>query len=422
MSHAAAGATGGVGTVAGVGSTVPMAETATAAAGEPFAAIERDLHGLVVEACLAGEPIGLEQISEIVRQRAPLLCPEVQATLAQRVEARIAGLGPLEALVTVEAVTDVMVNGAGAVWVEEGGTLRRSAVTVGEATLRQLIERVVAPLGLRADRTSPLVDARLPDGSRVNVVMPPVAVDGPYLVIRRFRASALRLEDFASPPVAALLRWMVAARANIVVSGGTGAGKTTLLNTMAAHIPADQRIVTVEDAAELDLQAAHVVRLEARPTSIEGLAAVTVRDLVRNALRMRPDRILVGEVRGAEAFDMLQAMNTGHDGCLSTCHANSPPDALGRLETMVLMAGAGLPLQAVRDQIDAAVDFIVHLARGPGGGRRVVGVAEVRGGPDRFATLVEGAVLRALPEAGERAADAPPVDPGWFDLQAGSGS
>ena len=411
-----------VAAAAGPCPTPQIPQPRTGAGGEPFAAIERDLHGLVVEACLAGEPVGLEQIGEMVRQRAPLLSPEVQAGLAQRVEARLAGLGPLEALVGVETVTDVMVNGPGVVWVEECGNLRRTAVTVGESTLGQLIERVVAPLGLRADRTSPLVDARLPDGSRVNVVMPPVAVDGPYLIIRRFRACALRLEDFASPPVAALLRWMVSARANIVVSGGTGAGKTTLLNTMAAHIPADQRIVTVEDAAELDLQAAHVVRLEARPRSIEGLAAVTVRDLVRNALRMRPDRILVGEVRGAEAFDMLQAMNTGHDGCLSTCHANSPPDALGRLETMVLMAGAGLPLQAVRDQIGAAVDFIVHLARGPAGSRRVVGVAEVRAGPDRLATLADAAVLRALPEAAPRALDVPPADPAWFDLQGRDGS
>ncbi len=391
-------------------------EDGAGAAAEPLAAVERDLHGLVVEACLAGEPVGIEQIRELVRQRAPLLSPELQDALAQRVEARLAGLGPLEALVALEAVSDVMVNGPGAVWVEEGGTLRRTAVTVGESTLHQLIERVVAPLGLRADRTSPLTDARLPDGSRVNVVMPPVAVDGPYLVIRRFRACALRLEDFAAPPVAALLRWLVAARANIVVSGGTGAGKTTFLNTMAAHIPADQRIVTVEDAAELDLQAAHVVRLEARPPSIEGLAAVTVRDLVRNALRMRPDRILVGEVRGSEAFDMLQAMNTGHDGCLSTCHANSPADALGRLETMVLMAGGGLPLQAVRDQISSAVDFVVHLARGPAGARRVVAVAEVRGGPERLATLADPAALRALPEAPPRAFDAPPADPAWLDL------
>ena len=383
---------------------------------EPHAAVERDVHGLVVEACLAGEPAGIEQISELVRQRAPLLSPERQVWLAERVMARLAGLGPLEALAADGAVTDIMVNGPGAVWVEERGTLRCTGVTVGEATLLQLVERVVAPLGLRADRTAPLTDARLPDGSRVNVVMPPVAVDGPYLVIRRFQAGALRLEDFAPPPVAALLRWMVSARANIVVSGGTGAGKTTFLNTMAAHIPPEQRIVTVEDAAELDLGAGHVVRLESRPRSIEGLAAVTVRDLVRNALRMRPDRILVGEVRGAEAFDMLQAMNTGHDGCLSTCHANSPADALGRLETMVLMAGAGLPLQAVRDQIGAALDFVVHLSRGPAGTRRVVGVAEVRAGPERLAALADATGLSALPETPPRAIDAPQADPAWFDL------
>lgn len=400
----------------GAGAAAPSPDPGVGGGPEPLAAVERDLHDLVVEACLAGEPAGLEQIGELVRQRAPLLSPELQERLAERVAARLAGLGPLETLVTDDAVNEIMVNGAGAVWVEERGELRRTAVAVGEATLHQLVERVVAPLGLRADRTSPLVDARLPDGSRVNVVMPPVAVDGPYLVIRRFRACDLRLEDFAPPPVAALLRWMVQSGANIVVSGGTGAGKTTFLNTLAAHIPAGQRIVTVEDAAELNLEAPHVVRLEARPASVEGVAAVTVRDLVRNALRMRPDRILVGEVRGAEAFDMLQAMNTGHDGCLSTCHANSPPDALGRLESMVLMAAAGLPLQAVRDQIAAAVDFVVHLARGPAGARRVVGVAEVRPGPERLSLLADAPGLRALPREAPRRFDAPPVDPAWLDL------
>ena len=381
-----------------------------------LAVIERDLHALAVEASMTGEPAGPEQIGELVRQRAPLLSPDLQERLTERVSARLGGLGPLEVLISDDSVSEVMVNGAGAVWVESDGALRRTPVTVSESTARQLIERVVAPLGLRADRTSPLVDARLPDGSRVNVVMPPVAVDGPYLVIRRFRARGLRLGDFAPPPVAALLRWMVQARANILVSGGTGAGKTTFLNTMAAHIPAGQRIVTVEDAAELSLGAEHVVRLEARPRSVEGLAAVTVRDLVRNALRMRPDRILVGEVRGSEAFDMLQAMNTGHDGCLSTCHANSPPDALARLETMVLMAAAGLPLQAVRAQIDAAVDFVVHLARGSAGARRVVGVAEVGRGSERLVTLADAGGLHALPEAPPRTFDAPPPDPAWLDL------
>jgi pilus assembly protein CpaF len=380
-----------------------------------LAVIERDLHALAVEASMTGERTGPEQIGELVRQRAPLLSPQVQERLTERVSARLGGLGPLEVLVADDSVSEVMVNGAGAVWVERDGALRRTSVAVSESTVRQLIERVVAPLGLRADRTSPLVDARLPDGSRVNVVMPPVAVDGPYLVIRRFRALGLQLDDFAPPPVTALLRWMVQARANILVSGGTGAGKTTFLNTMAAHIPAAQRIVTVEDAAELRLRAEHVVRLEARPRSVEGLAAVTVRDLVRNALRMRPDRILVGEVRGPEAFDMLQAMNTGHDGCLSTCHSNSPPDALARLETMVLMAAAGLPLQAVRSQIDAALDFVVHLARGSAGARRVVGVAEVGRGSERLVSLADAAGLRALPEAAPRRFDAPPPDPAWLE-------
>ena len=382
-----------------------------------LAEVERELHGLVVESHLSGNGIGLEQIRELARQRAPLLSGSVQERLAERVAARLAGLGPLEALMGSESVSDIMVNGPGAIWVEDSGELRRTTVSVGEATVRQLIERVVAPLGLRADRTSPLVDARLPDGSRVNVVMPPVAVDGPYLVIRRFRACALGLEDFASPPVAALLRWMVLARSNIIVSGGTGAGKTTLLNTMAGHIPAQQRIVTVEDAAELDLRARHVVRLESRPPSVEGLAAVSVRDLVRNALRMRPDRILVGEVRGAEALDMLQAMNTGHDGCLSTCHANSPRDALGRLETMVLMAGSGLPLSAVRDQISAAVDFVVHLARGPHGSRVVDGVAELLGGADRLSILADRSGVRALPVGPARAPDVPPPSLEWLEQQ-----
>ena len=393
-----------------------VAASPSGADGEPFGAVERDLHGSVVESYLAGDPLGVEQIGELVRQRAPLLSPELQARLAERVAARLAGLGPLEALVGDDSVSDIMVNGPGDIWVEENGDLRRTEVTVGAATLSQLIERVVAPLGLRADRTSPLVDARLPDGSRVNVVMPPVAIDGPYLVIRRFRACALELADFAPAPVVELLRWMVSSRANIIVSGGTGAGKTTLLNTMAAHIGPDQRVVTVEDAAELDLRAAHVVRLESRPRSIEGLAAVTVRDLVRNALRMRPDRILVGEVRGPEAFDMLQAMNTGHDGCLSTCHANSPLDALGRLETMVLMAAAGLPLQAVRDQMSAAVDFVVHLVRGPSGTRLISGVAEVRPGPERLVVLADGSGLLALPSLPPRAPGAPPPDRKWFDL------
>jgi pilus assembly protein CpaF len=287
------------------------------------------------------------------------------------------GLGPLQPLMTDPAVSDVLVNGDGAVWVERAGVLTDTGLRLERSLVELLIERVVAPLGLRVDRSSPLVDARLPDGSRVNAVVPPLAVDGPCLTIRRFAARPVPLAAFCPPGVAELLGWMVRARWNVVVSGGTGAGKTTLLNALAGVIGDDERVVTVEDAAELRLARANVVRLEARPANAEGAGRVSVRDLVRNALRMRPDRIIVGECRGPEALDMLQAMNTGHDGSLSTCHANGPEDALRRLETMVLLAGLALPLDAVRDQLASAVDAVVQMARHPGGSRTVVEVAEV---------------------------------------------
>jgi pilus assembly protein CpaF len=249
------------------------------------------------------------------------------------------------------------------------------------------------------------VDGRLPDGSRVHVVVPPLAVDGPYVTIRRFGARAVALDEFAAPPVAALLRAAVAARANLVVVGGTGSGKTTLLNALAAEIDPRERIVTIEDAAELRLPGDHVVRLETRPASVDGPGAVTARDLVRSALRMRPDRLLVGEVRGGEALDLLQAMNTGHDGSLSTLHANGCADALRRLETLVLLAGIGLPLDAVRDHIGAAVDLIVHLVRGPEGRRSVVEVAEVSGGdggPIGVRSLAVGPQIVARPIGRQR--------------------
>jgi pilus assembly protein CpaF len=242
---------------------------------------------------------------------------------------------------------------------------------------------------LRADRTSPLVDARLPDGSRVNVIIPPLAVDGACITIRRFGARAIRLEELCPPEVAAFLAGAVLARANIVVSGGTGAGKTTLLNALAGAIPDGERIVTVEDAAELRLPGRHVVRLEARPANADGVGAVTVRALVHNALRMRPDRIVVGEVRGAEALDMLQAMNTGHEGSLSTCHANSPVDALRRIETMVLMGDVGLPLGAIREQLVSALDLVVHVARRSDGSRAIVAVAEVSNDSERVRLLAD---------------------------------
>jgi pilus assembly protein CpaF len=317
-----------------------------------------------------------ERVGMLVRDELPLAGPDTLHELARAVVAEASGLGPLEPLLADASITDVMVNGPGRVWVEREGQLVAMPVVLDAATVEHLIEKVVAPLGLRIDRSSPLVDARLPDGSRVHAVVPPLAVDGPCLTIRRFGARAIPLDAFGPPDVAELLSYAVQTRRNIVVSGGTGAGKTTLLNSLAACIPPSERVITVEDAAELRLPGAHVVRLEARPPNAEGVGAVSVRELVRNALRMRPDRIIVGECRGAEALDMLQAMNTGHEGSLSTCHANGPADALRRLETMVLMGEVALPIAAIRDQIASSVDLVVQLARA-GAARRIVEVSEV---------------------------------------------
>jgi pilus assembly protein CpaF len=277
------------------------------------------------------------------------------------------------------------------------------------------VERVVAPLGLRVDRSSPVVDARLPDGSRIHVIVPPLAIDGPVVTIRRFGARPIGLHELCPPGVAELLAWAVRSRANILVSGGTSAGKTTLLNALGAELAPGERVVTVEDAAELRLPGDHVVRLEARRATADGLGEVSVRALVRAALRMRPDRILVGEVRGPEALDMLQAMNTGHEGSLSTCHANGPADALRRVETMVLQGAVALPLHAVRDQIASALDLVVHMARLAGGGRRVVALAEVGDPTDstRVVPLADHLGLRALPQRPVRAAGAVAPDPGW---------
>ena len=321
-----------------------------------------------------------ERVAALVDDEVPLLGAGLRQRLVAGVLADVCGLGALEPLLADPEVTEIMVNGPGRVWVERNGALARVPVDLDAAAIEHLIEKVVAPLGLRVDRSSPLVDARLPDGSRVNAVVPPLAVDGPCLTVRRFGARAIPLAAFAPPEVAALLAGVVADRRNVLVSGGTGAGKTTLLNALAACIPASERVITVEDAAELSLPGEHVVRLEARPANAEGAGEVRIRDLVRNALRMRPDRIVVGEVRGPEALDMLQAMNTGHEGSLSTCHANSPDDALRRLETMVLMGEVQLPLAAVRSQLEAALDLVVQVARRPDGSRRVVAVAEVLDG------------------------------------------
>jgi pilus assembly protein CpaF len=355
------------------------------------------------------------QVVAAVRSEAPLLPLRSVQEVVGAVTDRASGLGPLERLLTEPGISEVMVNGPGTVWVERHGALAPTEVTVDAATIDLLVERVVAPLGLRVDRTTPLADARLPDGSRVNVVIAPLAVDGTCITIRRFGARAVALDDLCPPGVAELLTWAVRARLNIMVSGGTGAGKTTLLNALGAALPDGERIVTIEDAAELRLPSAHLVRLEARPSTAEGLGAVTIRDLVRNALRMRPDRILVGEVRGPEALDMVQAMNTGHEGSLSTCHANSPADALRRLEVMVLQGEVQMPLAAVRDQIHAALDLVVQVARVDDGSRRVVAVAEVgdTGSTCRVRGLADRTGLHALPQRPGRAVGAPAPDPGW---------
>lgn len=356
------------------------------------------------------------RIEAAVRAALPLLPAADVTAVVRAVTARIDGLGPLEPLLADDAVTELMVNGPGAVWVERAGRLERTPVRVTEPDVELLVERIVAPLGLRADRRTPMADARLPDGSRVNLVVPPLAVDGPCITIRRFGAREIPLAALCPPGVEDLLRWAVASRSNVVVSGGTGAGKTTLLNALAALLPDGERIVTVEETAELRLPIDHVVRLEARPDSAEGAAPVTLRQLVRNALRMRPDRIVVGEVRGPEAIDMLWAMNTGHEGSLSTCHANSPADALRRLEVMVLSAGLDLPLSAVRDQLIAAVDLVVQVARLADGRRRVVAVAEVLDPPsdgERLRPLAGPDGLHDLPQRPGRAAGPPPPSRSW---------
>jgi pilus assembly protein CpaF len=305
--------------------------------------------------------------------------------LVLEVEHETFGLGPLEPLMQDPTVSDILVNGSKEVYVERRGKLEHTRVIFrDDAHLLQVIERIVSAVGRRVDESSPMVDARLPDGSRVNAVIPPLALDGPVLSIRRFAADPYRMTDLVefgtlTSGLAEILRAAVQARLNILVSGGTGAGKTTMLNVLSNAIPNTERIVTIEDSAELQLQQEHLVRLETRPANIEGQGAVTQRDLVRNALRMRPDRIVVGEVRGPEVLDMLQAMNTGHDGSLSTVHANSTRDALSRLETMVLMSGISLPMRAMRDYIASALDLMVHLARLSDGTRKVTRVTEIVG-------------------------------------------
>ena len=308
-----------------------------------------------------------------------------RGALVAAVVSEIAGLGPLDALLEDPTVTEIMVNGPFQIYVERGGRLTKTGLEFeNDAHLRRIIERIVAPLGRRIDEASPLVDARLADGSRVNAVIPPLAVHGPALTIRKFAPVPYVTEDLTrfgtlTAPMAAFLQACVTARLNILVSGGTGSGKTTTLNALSSFIPPGERVVTIEDAAELQLQQEHVVALESRPANLEGKGEITIRHLVRNALRMRPDRIVIGEVRGGEALDLLQAMNTGHDGSLSTVHANSPRDVLSRLETMALMAGTELPMRAVREQIASALQIIVHQARLRDGSRKITHITELQG-------------------------------------------
>jgi len=335
-----------------------------------------------------------ELLQIVTEEKVPLSAQE-RAMLIKEIGADVLGLGPLEALLDDPDVSEIMVNGARQIYVERFGRLSRSdAVFTSEGQLRRVIERIVSKVGRRIDESSPLVDARLPDGSRVNAVIPPLAVNGSALTIRKFAREPLTVADLmdfgtVTDDMAMLLKASVEARLNIIVSGGTGTGKTTLLNVLSGFIPEDERIVTIEDAVELQLQQEHVVRLESRTANIEGKGEVSIRDLVRNSLRMRPDRIIIGECRGGETLDMLQAMNTGHEGSISTVHANSPRDAISRMETLVLMAGMDLPLRAVREQITSAIDVIIQISRLRDGTRRVTNVSEVQGMEGDVATLQE---------------------------------
>jgi len=373
----------------GVPETAPADEAAFRA--PAFRQLKRRLHRVFLDRVRERGEGAAEGPEEVRRELArllegeglPDLTPGFRARLLKELADEVLGLGPLQDLLDDPEVTEVMVNGAAAVYTERRGRISREPRELdGEEELRAIIERIVAPLGRRIDESSPLVDARLPDGSRVNAVIPPLALRGACLTIRKFAKKRLTLDDLVSggsltSEAADFLRAAVSGRLNILISGGTGSGKTTFLNIVASFIGEDERIVTIEDAAELKLPQEHVVTLEARPPNLEGRGAVTIRDLVRNALRMRPDRIVVGECRGGEALDMLQAMNTGHDGSLSTLHANTPRDALSRLETMVLMAGMELPLRAIREQVASAVDLVVQIARMRDGSRRITHITEV---------------------------------------------
>jgi pilus assembly protein CpaF len=383
-----------------LGATVPARHRVV----DPFADIKRRVHTSLLEVLgptLYDARMDENELESRVRQTLQAVLEAEDAPLnksdrnriASEVADEILGHGPLEGLLRDPDVSEIMVNGPTQIYVERAGQLSPANVAFAdEAHLRRTIDKIVARVGRRVDEASPMVDARLPDGSRVNAVVPPIALDGSTLTIRKFATDPYTAQDLVNfgtmtRPVADLLTACVRGRLNILISGGTGSGKTTTLNVLSSFLPADERIVTIEDAAELQLHQEHVLRMEARPSNIEGRGQVSVRDLVRNALRMRPDRIIVGEVRDGAALDMLQAMNTGHDGSITTLHANSPRDSLSRMETMVLMAGMELPTRAIREQTASAVDLIVHQARLKDGTRRITHITEVCGMEGDIITL-----------------------------------
>jgi pilus assembly protein CpaF len=335
-----------------------------------------------------------EEALQLLRASGALLPQRELARVVSEVSDEVVGFGPIESLLKDPSVTEVMVNGPDDVFVEREGRIEKvpGRLFEGEESVVHLIERIVGPLGLRVDSSSPWVDARLPDGSRVHAIVPPLSLRGPVLTIRKFSQVPLGADDLRNSRCVGaraldFLAACIRGRVNVVISGGTGSGKTTLLGILAGFIPDEERLITIEDAAELRLGKPHVVALEARPPNVEGKGEVTVRDLVRNALRMRPDRIIVGEVRGPEAFDMLQAMNTGHEGSLGTVHANTPRDALARIENMVMMAGFELPVKAIREQMSSAIHVVIQIARFPDGTRKVVSVAEVSGMEGQVVTM-----------------------------------
>jgi pilus assembly protein CpaF len=339
---------------------------------------------VTIEEALAREQIRDTGRRLLEEETAPLTLEQRRRVL-KHIEDEVMGLGPLEPLLADKKVADILVNGANQVYVERRGRMELTDIKFNDdAHLLHIIDRIVSSVGRRIDESSPMVDARLKDGSRVNAIIPPLAIDGPTLSIRRFAVERLKMEELIaygsiSQAAADVLSGVVAGRLNVLISGGTGAGKTTLLNVLSGFIPSHERIITIEDSAELQLQQPHVVRLETRPPNIEGRGEVNQRDLVRNSLRMRPDRIVLGEVRGPEALDMLQAMNTGHDGSLTTVHANTPRDALGRIESMVSMTGINFPTKVLREQISSAIDVVVQIARYEDGRRRVISIQEVNG-------------------------------------------